>query len=652
MSHAARLALSPLPGRLSENAAGGRFGPLLLACGLYFAISTLTRAVLAALSALHGQVPARMLPEVAAIGAMYDTVTCLYLFAPLALYLALMPDRWYRSQLHRPLFYGAFAASLFGLIYLGAVEYFFFDEFNARFDFVAVEYLIYPHEVFVNIWESYPVARILAGAAGLTLAGMAWLRPRLRASLDGGSRLRERLVPLAGFLIMLAAAQSTVDITTGHFSDNRVANELAANGIYSFFSSARGSRLDYREYYLTVPQAEAQASVRRLVAQPNTRFTADAPNPLQRHIAYPGAARKLHVIVLLEESLGSEFIGALGDKRGLTPNLDRIAEESLLFTRMYATGTRTVRGMEAVTASFPPLPPESLVKRPHNENLFNWSTVMAQNGYSPTFLYGGFGAFDNMNHFFANNGYRVIDRTDMDTPKFANIWGVSDEDLFRNALRVFDEQAARGERIFSVIMTTSNHKPFTFPAGVPGAPPSGGGRGAGVRYADYAIGRFFDQLRTKPYANDTLVVIVADHGARIYGREDIPMKSYEIPFLVYAPGHVKPGRVDALASQLDVAPTVLGLLNISYDSMFFGRDILQTPDERRFAVLNHNRDVGLYSNGTLTEIGFRKTEAAFRYRREANQQQAAKIDPAQIRDVASLFQTADDLYRNGGYRWQ
>ena len=174
------------------------------------------------------------------------------------------------------------------------------------------------------------------------------------------------------------------------------------------------------------------------------------------------------MVVLLEESLGAEFVGAYGDKRGLTPNLDRIADESLVFTRTYATGTRTVRGMEAVTASFPPVPAEAIVKRAGNEGMFNWSTVMAANGYTPTFIYGGYGTFDNMNYFFGNNGYRVVDRTTMDEPRFSNIWGVSDEDLFRNALAVFDEQHARGERIFSVVMTTSNHKPFTFPAGVAG----------------------------------------------------------------------------------------------------------------------------------------------------------------------------------------
>ena len=129
-----------------------------------------------------------------------------------------------------------------------------------------------------------------------------------------------------------------------------------------------------------------------------------------------------------------------------------------------------------MTASFPPVPAEAIVKRTGNEGMFNWSTVMARNGYAPTFIYGGYGTFDNMNYFFGANGYRVIDRTQMDAPRFSNIWGVSDEDLFRNALKTFDEQHARGERIFSVVMTTSNHKPFTFPEGVAGVAARGGGR--------------------------------------------------------------------------------------------------------------------------------------------------------------------------------
>ena len=109
-------------------------------------------------------------------------------------------------------------------------------------------------------------------------------------------------------------------------------------------------------------------------------------------------------------------------------------------------------------------------------------------------------------------------------------------------------------------MTTSNHKPYTFPAGIPGVPEKGGGREAGVRYADYAIGRFFEMAKSKPWFDDTLFVIVADHGARVYGREDIPISTYEIPLLIYSPRHIKPSQVATLTSQIDVAPKALRLI--------------------------------------------------------------------------------------------
>lgn len=612
--------------------------------------ATVTRIILAATALRAGQIELGELPRILAVGAGYDLITCLTLSAPFALYLWLLPARLYRSRPHRLMMQTALALTAFALAYLGAVEYFFFDEFNARFNYVAVEYLIYPHEVFVNIWETYPVARVMAAAMALALA-MTWLaRGTIRNALRTSDRARARFAPAAVVLLLVFVSGFAVDGETARFGTNRVANELAANGIYSFFAAAFNGRLDYDQYYLTLDRADAITRARGLVARANTDFLPGAPSPLARHVAYSGAPRLLHVVVLLEESLGAEFVGAYGDRRGLTPNLDRIARDSLLFARTYATGTRTVRGMEAVTASFPPVPPESIVKRSHNEKMFNWSTVMTRNGYSPTFIYGGYGAFDNMNYFFSRNGYRVVDRSDMDRPRFSNIWGVSDEDLFRNALRVYDEQVRRGERIFSVVMTTSNHKPFTFPEGVPGVPPQGGGREAGVRYADYAVGRFIEALQTRPWFGDALVVIVADHGARVYGREEIPVQSYEIPFLVYSPGHIAPGRVATVVSQLDVAPTVLGLLKISYDSTFFGRDALLAAPGRELVPLNHNRDVALLAGHALVELGFRKSHRTLEYDFSQNAQKPALENDEAVRDTASLFQVAYDLYARRRYR--
>lgn len=644
-----RPALSPPLPSVKAPWIASRYGLVIGFALVTLAVAGMTRVVLSINALAAGQVPASALPAVFAIGTGYDLLASLYLCLPFTAYLLLLPESWYRMRLQRAALWTGMYLATFGICYLAAVEFFFFDEFNARFNYVAVEYLIYPHEVFVNIWHSYPVARAMIAAAGIAAALTWWLRPRIAAALQAVSSLHTRLAPAAVLFGLAAASYPVIDGTSGRVTHNRVADELAANGIYSFFSAAANAHLDYMQYYATVDESEAAARVRRLVGQRNASFIAGARNPLARHVHYAGAPKLLNVIVVLEESLGAEFVGAYGAQPSLTPNLDRIAAESLVFANTYATGTRTVRGMEAVTASFPPVPAEAIVKRPHNERMFNWSDVMTRNGYSPTFIYGGYGAFDNMNYFFGHNGYRVIDRSLMDEPNFSNIWGVSDEDLFRNALRVFDQQHVRGERIFSVIMTTSNHKPFTFPSGVAGVKPKGGGREAGVRYADHAIGYLIEQLKQRQYFDDTMVVIVADHGARVYGREDIPLPSYAIPFLVYSPRHVAARRADVLVSQIDVAPTVLGLLNLSYDSVFFGKDALADPGASHFAPLNHNRDIALFHDGQLNGLGFRKTQTTLAYDAVTKRQTLAATDADGGRDAASVFQLAYALYASRGY---
>jgi len=623
-----------------------RFAMPALLIVAYCLISLLTRLALAVKANAAGQFRWHELPRVLAVGTGYDLIAAGSLAAIFVVWLMLLPERWYRKRWHRALVWSGFALTLFGLLYLGAVEYFFFDEFDSRFNFIAVEYLIYPHEVFVNIWQSYPVAQVLMAAAALTAVLMWSGRRLIRRGLEASQPFMLRLPWGIALIAPLIAAHVVVNINSGRNNLNRVADELAANGIYTFFNAAVNNHLDYNQFYATLDHDQAVERARRIVAQPNTEFLPGAAHPLARRVTHNGPPKKLHVIVLLEESLGAEFVGAYSQRPGLTPNLDRLAGESLVFTRTYASGTRTVRGMEAVTASFPPVPPESIVKRSNNEGLFNWSTVMKEQGYTPTFIYGGYGTFDNMNHFFGTNGYTVVDRTDMPEPNFANIWGVSDEDLFRHAFRVFDEQHQQGKHIFSVVMTTSNHKPFTFPTGVPGVKPEGGGRESGVRYADYAIGRFVETLKKKPYFDDTLLVIVADHGARAYGRASIPLPTYEIPFLVYSPRHIAPRRFDGLTSQLDVAPTVLGLLNFSYDSLFFGRDALIGDAQSRVAVLNHNRDIALLHKEQLAQLGFRKTRTMVSYDAATRRLTRLPDDENALLDAEAIFQIAYDAYVN------
>ncbi|WP_455222955.1 LTA synthase family protein [Kaarinaea lacus] len=637
----------------SEFFRDSRYYPLFWLAAIYLLVSGVTRVALYIHSLPELDAPVQQFFLTMSIGLFYDLVTCLYLFAFYALYLFIIPQSWYQSIWHQRFIVLASLVGIFSLIYLGVVEYFFFDEFDSRFNFVAVSYLIYPHEVFINIWESYPVATALSLTAIASLVLMRLFYRPLRLGLQTQQVFRQRAIPFAVFAVALVTAFSAVDITSGRVSTNRVANELATNGLYSFFYELFHNDLDYNQYYLTIDKKDATERVRGLLEQPNARFIQTANNPLARHVDNndDGAPQKLNVIMLVQESLGAEFVGAYGDNRGLTPNVDRLAAQSVKFNNAFATGTRTARGLEAISSSFPPIPGESILKRPgFNEHIFTWAQVMRANDYSPTFIYGGYGTFDGMNHFFGNNGFRTIDRTEMEKPKYENIWGVSDEDLFKHAIKVFDKQYARGEKIFSIVMSTSNHKPFTFPEGVPGIHPKGGGRLEGVRYADYAIGQFFEQVQNKPYFDDTVFVIVGDHGARVYGKENIPMWTYELPLIFYSPKHFAATEIDRLISQIDIVPTLLGLLHISYDTVAFGHDVLKGDPAHNYVLLSHNRDVALYHGEELDELGLQKTSQTLHYKKGSREQIRLTRNDDSLKNAASIFQTAYNMLMNHNYK--
>jgi phosphoglycerol transferase MdoB-like AlkP superfamily enzyme len=276
---------------------------------------------------------------------------------------------------------------------------------------------------------------------------------------------------------------------------------------------------------------------------------------------------------------------------------------------------------------------------------------MGKLGYRTSFLYGGYGYFDDMNSFYEGNGFEVLDRTDIDQVRFENIWGVSDEDLFDRAIEHFNAQHASGQPFFSIVMTTSNHKPFTFRAGLEdqGIPAEGGGRAAGVKYADYALGYFLREAQKQPWFGNTLFVVVADHGARVYGKAEIPLQSYVIPLMFYAPKHLAPRTVDTLMSQIDIAPTVLGLLGLPYDAPFFGSDALHDRMQKRVALFSHNHDVAIFRDNELVVLGLGKTTATYRYDK-AHGTFTPAIDRTGLQALGvAYFQTAAELFQAHRY---
>ncbi len=631
-----------------------RFAPWLSLVAVYLVLGFASRLVLWGKFGLDADLSAANLPFLLLAGLVNDFVESLYLLAPLALYILLLPDNLFRTRWNRVVLHVGTLIGIVGLLYLAATEYFFFEEFDARFNLVAFDYLAFPGEVFIDIWEAYPVVKVLLAAISLGAIITRALRPWLDANRMTAVRLRERLVLFVPYaaLLLLAIAYYPTDALS--LSANRVENELLQNGHSSFFRAARTSDIDYESYYLSRPPAENRALLHAQLAGDDVQFTQLAAGRLNRsHVARPDGLGRLNVVVVSSESFGAEFSRLHGSDKDWTPNFDSYAKQGLWFANTYASGTRTVRGLEAITASFPPIPTVSILRRPGNTGIATWGSVMQGLGYHTSFIYGGYGYFDNMNAFYEGNGFQVIDRADIPHVRFENIWGVSDEDLFDRAIEHFGQEFATGQPFFSIVMTTSNHKPYTFRPGLEhqGIKAEGGGRQAGVRYADYALGYFLREAAKQPWFDNTIFVVVADHGARVYGKAAIPLETYEIPLMVYAPKHIAPRQVDTLMTQIDIAPTVLGLLGLPYEAPFFGVDALNRPaGQPRVALFSHNHDVAILRDDDLVVMSLGKTSQAYRYDRALNTFTAKPDDTNLLPLGIAYFQTAAELFKAHGYK--
>ncbi len=587
-------------------------------------------------------------------GFQRDVFVGLWYVAPLLLYMYVLPEKIWSKRWHRGLFWSVGALAMFLILFLLVVEYFFFDEFKSRFNTVAVDYLLFPQEVFVNIWESYHTGIVIMACLAAT-AGWLWAAMKRFAPMWETPVPRGRLLASLGVCITVALALSFgIGLKGPHVSTNRTLNEIANDGTLSFIAAFWTHQLDYSAFYQTMGKDEAYQRVRRMLTEPNSKFLEDG-HSIRRAVAGNPGLPKLNVVVILEESFGSPFWGCLGRTNTLTPCMDKLATtEGLLFSNIYASGNRTVRGMEGVLSSFPPLPGDSIVKRHLTDNVETVARVLRRDGYTNLFLYGGRGVFDSMRSYAVRNGYdQFIEQHDFKKPLFSTIWGVCDEDLFGRGLEEFRALSKANQPFFATMLTVSNHRPYTFPEGR--IPDPQGKRNSVVKYTDYALGKFFEQARQEPFWTNTIFVVVADHGARVYGKQTIPIHSYEIPFVVLGPAAVRePARIAALGCSLDVGPTILGLIGRPYETLFFGRDLLRQPDAPGRVFLNHNRDIGMLANERMVVLGLMQNLEF--YTGEPKRAEMALLtgtpseaDMELAHDCMAIYEVADDLYMHQRY---
>ncbi len=489
--------------------------------------------------------------------------------------------------------------SLVLLVFLEAATPGFILEYDVRPNRIFVEYLKYPHEVFGMLWQGFKLELMF----GLLMTVIAFvlvaklLKPWRHAEAKWASPAVWLIWPLI-LVLTVFGIRSTLTHRPANpalfaITQDSMVNSLVLNSTYSVFYAA----------YSLQHEAKSSAIYGKLPREEIFALTGahegDIPT-LTTLVPSVKRDKPLNLVILLQESLGAGFVESLGGKP-VTPNLEKLKEEGIWFTHLYATGTRSVRGIEAVVTGFQPTPADSTVKLDLSQkNFFTLAALLSKRGYLTEFIYGGESHFDNMRSFFMGNGFQQItDQPDFKNPVFVASWGASDEDLLNKTHDQLMAHHASGKPFFTLAFSSSNHAPFEFPDGrielyeQPKATDNNA-----VKYADYAIGEFIKKAKASPYWNDTVFLIVADHDIRVRGDSLVPIEHFHIPALILG-GAVQPKTVDAIASQIDLPVTVLSLMGIEAQHPMTGHDLSNVSDDYRGrAMMQYN-----YNFGWMQQLG-------------------------------------------------
>lgn len=641
----------------------GRFALLFSFILTYILISFVTRLVFYVMAWSDISLSFVSIGKIFFLGFIFDLAVSICFAALYSLYLLLLPSRWIGSRLDKIVSYFVTSLMLFIALFAFFSEFPFWGEFSSRFNFIAVDYLIYTYEVVKNINESLPIPIIITGLVACVAIAFFIYKKRgiLRNTFTTKTRLGYRalvIIPLfvVGFLGIFFLKNRMAET-----NENIYVNELSKNGVFSLFAAYRSNELNYNTFYPNMGGDSAYAVIRNELAQPNATFTSSDIKNIYRQINDSGNT-KPNIVLIAIESFSADFLAHYGNTQHITPVYDALMDSSINFSNLYATGTRTVRGMEALTLCVPPTPGNSIVRRPGNANLSSIATILKEKSYDLKFIYGGDGYFDNMNTFFGGQGFDIVDRNrgnalsdDIKTTRyniadtetsFENAWGICDEDIYTQSLKYASKAAGKNQPFFQFVMTTSNHKPFSYPAGKIDLPQ--GSREGAVKYTDYALGKYLEEASNQPWFANTVFVVVADHCASSAGKWEINIDRHHIPAIIYNFNNRKE-NVTQLCSQIDLMPTVFGLFKWSYTTALYGKDIAKVQPGEERALIGNYRTLGLLKQNVFTEINDRRKTTQYSWDPSTNTMKSLNGVPKDSLRLLTIayYQTASERFSNG-----
>ncbi|MDH4223808.1 MAG: sulfatase-like hydrolase/transferase [candidate division Zixibacteria bacterium] len=594
---------------------------------------------------LASGIPLSILFQSFVIGTRFDMVVLSYLIIPFFFLSSLPLIGLFRFRVTRYILLGILFLCFSLLFLLTLVDLEYFSVFGTRLNLWALEYLDHPDFVFYSIWSSFPVIPYLIFWA---LTSMVFLLLMLRLSSKTLGRKGKVMILseifyfiLACFLLFSSARGrlklAPIDWGLAYFSQYGFANQLALNGIHTLGKTTldeyKESTSEYLAEYRFFDDKTALIEVQKRLVRNNEKLV-DSLDSIRRFV-HPDSLKEKssnpNVVIIFLESWLTEQVGVYGGKFNVTPNFDSLAYKGILFENFYATGTRTNRGLLSVLCSFPSQPGRTLMKKfKHNQPFISLSHILKLQGYKTIFIYGGDLQFDNMQGFFRQQGFdHFIGQDDFSKDQSISKWGIPDDIVFNRALEEFSE--IEEEPFLGVILTLSNHEPFVVPQNAPRLYPDDFPNSKYLNafyYSDWSLGRFFQQAEKMSFFENTLFILVADHGVVVQSQSDLPLKRFHIACLIYSPKFlgVEPKRIKTVASQTDLLPTFLNLLGNPVLHQSWGRDIFSlSPEDKGFAMLADGKRIGWIEEPYFLVDRLGATSSLYNY----------IDDPEQQKDISS-----------------
>ena len=588
-------------------------------------------------------------------GLKMDTiVACIVLILPLIM-LTLMPAR-IKIFVNKFLTVYFLTAFLF-FIYIENATFPFFAEYDVRPNFLFVEYLKYPKEVFAMIFSQYKLELF---AAVVIMSGFAyWFIQNKKVHdyqdvFNINYAIRVLLFFPLIFILAIGIRSSfghrPANISDAMYSSNRLVNEITKNSFYSIAYAIYSNKKFAGQKLEKYGEMEISEALQRVSQQLNIPV-GDEKSPFKRlEKTHFKSEKPKNLVIFIQESLGSQFVEVTGGKKGITPNFNRLSQDGILFTNHFSNGTRSIRGIAGLVSGNFSIPGKGVLKRNKSQtNFFTIASLLKPYDYYTMFFYGGESRFDNMKSWFSGNGFdEIIDQPKFINPEFVGTWGVSDGDLVNRANQEFKKLYNNNQLFAAVLFSTSNHSPFDYPQGkfelVEGVPEKS--ELNTIKYADYAIGRFIEDARKEAYYKDTIFVIASDHNIRVRGSDMLPVNMYHIPAMILG-GSVQTQVVPGLTTQPDVLATALDLIGMDLSYPVLGRSIFS--DEKKDVSLMQFNDTYAYRVKDKVSV-LRPDKEALTFRYENKKMIPVEHDLELEKNTLAFILTMNYLYEKQLYK--